>query len=152
MDKEPSSYAGRGRRAAQSLGAMQRSLAAIVGCAFGLGACASTSASLEVPVDVVATVSKLRYTGWAFDYCEGEESADPGTACVSHGGEIHKATLSDVRTPDGKRIASRLIVGFPIHAPAKDFSVRARLHLVKSANDLQKDTGIDYVAIHWEHR
>jgi hypothetical protein len=142
----------RARRSAQPLGVMDRLLAAIVGCAFGLSACATTSASLEVPVDVVAVVSKLRYTGWAFDYCEGQESADPDTTCVSHGGEIHKATLSDVRTPDGRRIASRLIVGFPIHAPAKSFSVRARLHLVKSADDLQKDTGIDYVAIRWEHR
>lgn len=129
---------------------MERFLSVIVGCTFGISACV-TSTLLEVPVDVIATVSGLRHTGWAFDYCEGDQSADSDTTCVSHGGEIHKATLSDVRTSDGRRIASRLIVGFPMHAPARNFSVRAKLHLVKSARDLQRDTGIDYVAVRWEH-
>jgi hypothetical protein len=129
---------------------MKRLLTASVGCILGIAAYAGASASLELPIDVVATVSKLRYTGWAFDYCEGQESADPSTACVSHGGEIHKAILSDVRTPDGKIISARLIIGFPMHAPAKKFRVRARLHLVKAADDLKQATGLDYVATHWE--
>jgi hypothetical protein len=131
---------------------MRRFLAATVGCILGEIAYAGASVSLELPIDVVATVSKLRYTGWTFDYCEGQESADPNTSCVSHGGEIHKATLSDVQTLDGKRIASRLIVGFPMHAPAKNFKVRARLHLVKAADDLRQATGLDYVATYWEGR
>ena len=129
---------------------MKRFLAAIVACIFGLTADAGADASLKLPIDVVATVSKLRYTGWAFDYCEGQESTEPDTACVSHGGEIHKATLSDVRTPDGKRISVKLIVGFPMHAPARKFKVRARLHLVKAEDDLKQATGLDYVVAHWE--
>jgi hypothetical protein len=131
---------------------MKRLLAAIVVCILGVTAYADAIASLKLPIDVVATVSNLRYTGWAFDYCEGEESADPNTTCLSHGGEIHKATLSDVRTADGKRIAARLIIGFPMHAPARNFKVRARLHLVRAADDLRQATGLNYVATTWERQ
>jgi hypothetical protein len=105
---------------------------------------------LEIPIDVVATVSKPHYTGWQIDHCKGEESSDPDTACISHGGEIYKVRLSDVRTLDGKRIVPSLTIGIPAHSLARDFRARIRLHLVKSADDLRKDTGIEYIASHWQ--
>jgi len=129
---------------------MKRHLLASVACTVVLSACTTTNVLLEVPTDVVATVSKPRYTGWRINHCEGEESADPGTACISHGGEIYKAKLSDVRTLNGKRIVPTLTVGIPAHSLAKDFRARKRLHLVKSADDLRKDTGIEYIATHWQ--
>ncbi len=115
-----------------------------------LSSCSSTSALIEVPIDVVATVSMPRYTGWQIDYCEGDESTDPETTCVSHGGEIYKAKLSDVRTPDGRRLVATLTIGFPAHALPRDFRARKRLHLVKAADDLKRDAGIEFVASHWE--
>jgi hypothetical protein len=72
------------------------------------------------------------------------------TTSASHGGEIYKAALSDVRTPDGARIVSILTIGFPAHALSRDFRARKKLHLVKAGNDLRKDTGIEYLASHWE--
>jgi hypothetical protein len=101
-------------------------------------------------MDVVATVSKPRYTGWQLDYCNGEESSDPATACVSIGGEIYKVVLLDVRTPDGARVVSKLIIGFPAHALRNDYRARKRLHLVKTSDDLRTDTGLEYIASRWE--
>jgi hypothetical protein len=109
-----------------------------------------TRTPLEMPRDVVATVSRPRYTGWLFDYCEGQESTDPDVTCISHGGEIYKAALSDVRTLDGKKIVSPLAIGFPGHALSRDYRVRVRLRLVKAADDLRDATGIEYVAFRWE--
>jgi hypothetical protein len=43
-----------------------------------------------------------------------------------------------------------LTVGFPAHALRGDYRVRMRLHLVEAADDFRKDTGIEYVASHWE--
>ena len=101
-------------------------------------------------MDVVATVSKPRYTGWHLDHCEGQESTGPELACIGHGWEMYKATLSDVRTPDGRRVTSRLTIGFPAaHALRSDYRSRGRLHLVKAADDFRKDTGLEYVASHW---
>jgi hypothetical protein len=131
-------------------GVVKRPLFALIASTVALGACTATRAPLEVPMDVVATASNPRYTGWAFDYCEGEESTDPATACVSHGGEIYKARLSDVRTGDGKRIASTLTIGLPGHALARDFRARIQVWLVRAADDFRKDTGIEYVATHWQ--
>ena len=114
-----------------------------------LSACTTAKAPLEMPMDVVATVSKPRYTGWRIDHCKGQESTDPDMACISHGGEIYRAKLSDVRMPDGKRIVPTLTIGLPAHALARDFRARKRLHLVKSEDDFRKDTGIEYIASHW---
>jgi hypothetical protein len=105
-----------------------------------------------MPIDVVGTVSKPRYTGWQLDYCEVQEPTDPDKLWFSHGGEIYKVTLSDVRTPEGRKIVSKLIIGFPAHALRRDWQARKRLHLVKAADDLRKDTGLEYVASHWEYR
>jgi hypothetical protein len=63
---------------------------------------------------------------------------------------MYKVTLSDVRTPDGRRIVSMLTIGFPAHALRGDYRARMRLHLVKAADDFRRDTGIEYVARHWE--
>jgi hypothetical protein len=129
---------------------MKRHLMASVVCTVVLSACTTTKVLLETPIDVVATVSKPHYTGWQIDHCKGEESSDPDTACISHGGEIYKARLSGVRTLDGKRIVPTLTIGIPAHSLARDFRARIRLHLVKSADDLRKDTGIEYIASHWQ--
>lgn len=129
---------------------MKRRIFALLAGTVALSACTAVRAPLEMPMEVVATVSNPRYTGWAFDYCAGEESTDPATACVSHGGEIYKARLSDVRTPDGKKVASTLIVGFPAHALARDFRARKQIWLVMAAPDLRRDTGIEYVATRWQ--
>jgi hypothetical protein len=101
-------------------------------------------------MDVVATVSKPRYTGWHLDPCEGQESTDPDTVCLGHGREMYKTTLSDVRTPDGRRIVSKLTIGFPAYALRGDYRSRRRLHLVKAADDFRKDTGLEYVASDWK--
>jgi hypothetical protein len=129
---------------------MKRHVAAIAAYAVALNACSTTRVPLELPMDVVATVSKPRYTGWKLDHCAADESTDATTPCVSIGGEIYKAILSDVRTTDGRRIASSLTIGFPAHALRRDFRARKRLHLVKASDGLRNDTGIEYIANRWE--
>ena len=86
---------------------------------------------------------------WQIDHC-ANEPPDVELGCVSIGGDIYKVLLLDVRTAGGQRIARTLIIGFPAHALAHDYRARLRLHLVKASDDLRKDTGIEYMASHWE--
>jgi hypothetical protein len=114
-----------------------------------LGACATRPLTLTVPRDVIATVSRPRYTGWQIDHC-ANEPPDVELGCVSIGGDIYKVLLLDVRMAGGQKIARTLIIGFPAHALRHDYRARLRLHLVQASDDLRKDTGIEYMASHWE--
>jgi hypothetical protein len=117
---------------------------ALMACTLTLSACAATVVPLEMPMDVTATVTKPRYTGWRQDYCKGEED------CLSVGGEIYKVQLLDVRTPNGSRVAKSLTIGFPAHGLPEDYRARRHLHLVRASDDLRKATAIEYVANAWE--
>ena len=113
-------------------------------CALALSACATTRVPLEMPMDVIATVTKPRYTGWQLDHCNGEKD------CLSVGGDIYKVQLLDVRKPDGSRVAQTLAIGFPAHALPEDYRARKHLHLVKASDNLRMDTALEYVANTWE--
>jgi hypothetical protein len=66
------------------------------------------------------------------------------------GGEIYRATLQDARTPEGKRISQKLIIGFPAHALPQNYRSTKRVHLETSPDDFRIATGIEYFADEWD--
>jgi hypothetical protein len=119
-------------------------------CILALAACSTISVPLEMPMDVVGTVSEPHYTGFQLNHCKDEESAKSVTTCINMGGEIYRVSLLDVRTSSGRIIAPKLIIGLPAHSLRDDYRARKHLHLVKASEDLQNGTGIEYFASDWE--
>jgi hypothetical protein len=112
---------------------------------FGFAACATKPSSLSLPADVIGTVSSPRITDWRLDLCKEEPE------CVQIGGEIYEVTLSNVRTPSGKRLASQVTIGFPAHGLTPKYRARVRLHLDTPSLGFRQATGIEYLAKDWEH-
>ena len=116
-----------------------------------LTACANEPAPLNTPNEVVGTVSGPRYTGWMQDLCnEGQVTKSlPGCAPLGEGVydmEIYRATVRDVRTPQGKKLSPKLVVGLLSHALRHDYRKRSQLYLVRAPENFRLDTGIEYLA------
>jgi hypothetical protein len=60
--------------------------------------------------------------------------------------EIYRVTVRDVRTPEGKKLSPKLIVGLLSHALRHDYRKRNHLDLVRAPENFRVDTGIEYLA------
>jgi hypothetical protein len=114
-----------------------------------LTACAGDAIRPESPIDVVGTVTNPRGTGWTKDFCDGGHLVVSAPDCAQIGGEIYKVNLLDVHTSDGRRIARKLVIGFPAHAITRKYHGTKRLRLERSQEDFRKATGIELVATDW---
>jgi hypothetical protein len=116
-----------------------------------LTACATGSVELKIPGEVVGTVSGPRYTGWMQDLCnEGQVTKSlPGCAPLGvavYDMEIYKATVRNVRTPEGTKVSSKMVVGLMSHALRHDYRTEAHLYLERAPENFRVETGIEYLA------
>jgi len=111
-----------------------------------ISGCATRTIALPLPLDVIATVSAPRYTGWQLDTCDGGQAVNPSTACLRADGDIYRVLLRDVQAMDGKPIAGKMSAGIASRALPGDYRATRRLRLVKSSDSLRADTGIEYIA------
>jgi hypothetical protein len=97
----------------------------------------------------MGVVSKPTYTGWMVDYCGDDVPVPSLPQCAQIGGEIYRATLSEVRTLEGNRISQRFIIGFTGHALPKHYRDTKRLCVEKAPDDFRAATGIEYLVRRW---
>ena len=120
----------------------------------GLGAllmsgCTADPIRFETPVEMIGVVSNPTTTGWYKNYCDGGRLTTSLPDCVQVGGEIYRVSLLDVRTPEGRRISHKLIIGFPAHALPSDYRDEKRMRLEKAPADFRNATGIEFLVSVW---
>lgn len=106
---------------------------------------------LKTSGEVVGTVSRPRYTGWMQDLCNDGQVTKSLPGCAPLGVavydmEIYRATVRDVRTPEGAKVSPKIVVGLLSHALRDDYRKRTRLHLEIAPDNFRLETGIEYLA------
>jgi hypothetical protein len=117
--------------------------------ALALSGCVADAFPVETPVEVMATVTNPKGSGWTRDFCDGGRPVISAPNCAQIGGEIYRVTLINVRTLDHRLIAKKLTVGFPAHAITRKYRGTKRLRLEKAPDDLRSATGIAILATDW---
>jgi hypothetical protein len=111
--------------------------------------CVAEPVQIGIPAELIGTVSDPVTTGWYKDFCEAGKLTASLPECVQVGGEIYKVAFLDARTPDGKWISNKIVIGFPAHALPRTYRRESRIHLVKSPDDFRVATGIEYLVTDW---
>lgn len=105
--------------------------------------------AIDVPVLVHGKIKNLGYTDWTRDYCQAGRPVTYANLlasrdCLSHGGEINSATLTDIRVVNGTSLRVSLKVAFVGHALKRSYSESMYMVLVPSPADFRDATGIVY--------
>jgi hypothetical protein len=110
-----------------------------------LTGCASAPSTFDLPVLVHGTVGSPVWTHWIRDYCDAGRPVEFDTFdCSQLGGEIHSATLTNVRIVNGPRLRRSLKVAFVGHALGQSYSESMFLVLVQAPPDFRAATGLEY--------
>lgn len=119
-------------------------------CFFLLVSCSSSTASPNIPITLVGTVSNPSFTGWYRDYCDNGNLVKGLPNCLQTGGEIYKAVLLNAHTENGSYSVKKLIIAFPAHAIPNGYRAKHRVSLVKTPQPFQNTTGISFLANEWD--